>query len=128
MDLAVWLHDGRLRGLCELIDQLPRGARLWTAMADDDELADELVMVAEQNGDDQDPAHWRPPLDEWGLVPLMLRELIHETRILRNVSLAAAGGKPKHQPAFPAPETARERAENRLNAKVAEETASLFGF
>lgn len=128
MDLALWLHHGRVRGILDLIDQLPRTARLWSAAAMDEELAEaQLLHEAETDAQDEAP-EWTPPLGEWNLVAQMLSVVIGELRSLRQTTISAAGGRPRQEKPFPSPRTARDTVQARLDSAYADDVAADFGF
>ncbi len=126
MDLAEWYAAGRWVGLLELIDMLPTACRLNEAIANDPEMA---VILAEQRMSRQDDADpWSPRLSEFNLNITVLREILHAVKGLRQVSVAAAGGKPGEETPFPAPYTETDRAVEAAERNWAEMFVQQFGF
>ncbi|MEV8149957.1 hypothetical protein AB0O52_17655 [Arthrobacter sp. NPDC080073] len=127
MDLAEWYAAGRWVGLLELIDMLPTACRLNEAIANDPEMA---VILAEQRlsrrEDDADP--WSPNISEFDLNITVLREILHAVKGLRQISIAAAGGKPGEETPFPAPYTEIDRAVEAAERNWAEMFVQQFGF
>lgn len=127
MDLAEWYAAGRWVGLLELIDMLPTACRLNEAIANDPEMA---AILAEQRlsrrDDDADP--WSPKISEFDLNITVLREILHAVKGLRQVSIAAAGGKPGEETPFPAPYTEIDRAVEAAERNWAEMFVQQFGF
>ncbi len=127
MDLAEWYAAGRWVGLLELIDMLPTACRLNEAIANDPEMA---AILAEQRlsrrDDDADP--WSPKISEFDLNITVLREILHAVKGLRQVSIAAAGGKPGEETPFPAPYTEIDRAVAAAERNWAEMFVQQFGF
>jgi hypothetical protein len=113
--------------LLELIDMLPTACRLNEAIANDPEMA---AILAEQRlsrrDDDADP--WSPKISEFDLNITVLREILHAVKGLRQVSIAAAGGKPGEETPFPAPYTEIDRAVAAAERNWAEMFVQQFGF
>ncbi|WP_028265937.1 hypothetical protein [Arthrobacter sp. MA-N2] len=127
MDLAEWFRAKRWVALLELIDMLPTACRLNEAIANDPEMA---AILAEQRlsrrEDDADP--WSPKISEYDLNITVLREILHAVKGLRQVSIAAAGGKPGEETPFPAPYTEIDRAVEAAERNWAEMFVQQFGF
>ncbi|MCZ9884154.1 hypothetical protein [Arthrobacter sp. B2a2-09] len=127
MDLAEWFAAKRWVALLELIDNLPTACRLNEAIANDPEMA---AVLAEQRlsrlDDDADP--WSPKISEFDLNITVLREILHAVKGLRQVSIAAAGGKPGEETPFPAPYTEIDRAVAAAERNWAEMFVQQFGF
>lgn len=126
MDLAEWYAAGRWVGLLELIDNLPTACRLNEAIANDPEAAATLAELRLNAPDDADP--WSPKISEFDLTATMLREILHAIKGLRQVSIAAAGGKPGEEKPFPAPFTEIDRAIAAAERGWAEAFVGRFGF
>lgn len=132
MDLAPWLRQGRVRGLLDLIVQLPAASRYWSAVAQDDDVA--AALLAEQDarraaGDDVDAREpWAPPLEQWDLTAQQLSVLINEVKALRQTTISAAGGRARAERPFPSPRTALAAAEARRDEQYAEDIGARFGF
>lgn len=130
MDLAGWLRRGRVRGLLDLIDQLPPASRYWSAVALDEEVAEALLDEEARRADDggDSAAAWTPPLEQWNLTAQMLGVVINEIKALRQTTAAAGGGRPRRERPFPAPRTARAAVEARRDEAYAADIAADFGF
>lgn len=126
MDLAQWYADGRWIGLLELIDNLPTACRLNEAIANDPDTAAHLAEMRLARPDDAEP--WSPKISEFDLNVTMLREILHAIKGLRQVSIAAAGGKPGDEKPFPAPYTEIDRAIAAAERDWAELFVQQFGF
>lgn len=126
MDLAEWYAAGRWVGLLELIDNLPTACRLNEAIANDPSAAAHLAQMRLDQPDDADP--WSPKISEFDLNITMLREILHAIKGLRQVSIAAAGGKPGEEKPFPAPYTEIDRAIEAAERNWAELFVQQFGF
>ncbi|MDN4644920.1 hypothetical protein [Arthrobacter sp. PsM3] len=126
MDLAEWYAAGRWIGLLELIDNLPTACRLNEAIANDPEAAASLAQMRLDRPDDAEA--WSPKISEFDLNITMLREILHAIKGLRQVSIAAAGGKPGEEKPFPAPYTEIDRAIAAAERGWAEMFVQQFGF
>ncbi|QCB97117.1 hypothetical protein E5206_09390 [Arthrobacter sp. PAMC25564] len=126
MDLAEWYAGKRWVGLLELIDNLPTACRLNEAIANDPETAAHLAELRLSAPDDAEP--WSPRISEFDLNITMLREILHAIKGLRQVSIAAAGGKPGEETPFPAPYTEIDRAIEAAERNWAEMFVGQFGF
>lgn len=128
MDLAKWVTDGRWTALLELIDQLPSASRYYEAISQDDETAEMLLQLTEDNEDPKNQEPWSPRVAEYNLTNTLLVALINEIKTLRLSGQAVAGAKPKKEKPFPAPRTAFERARARREEQEAKRIAFMFGF
>lgn len=108
--------------MLELIDNLPTACRLNEAIANDPEAARELASMP----DPADP--WSPKVSEFNLTANLLREILHALKGLRQVSVAAAGGKPGQEKPFPAPYTEIDRAIKAVEREFTEDIVRRFGF
>ncbi|MBD1541018.1 hypothetical protein G9E11_01855 [Arthrobacter sp. IA7] len=122
MDLAEWYAAGRWVALLDYIDGLPSACRLNEAIVNDPETA---AIIAAQPKSDRE---WAPSFAEFDLTAHLLREILHAVKGLKQVSLAAAGGKPGEEKPFPAPRTEIDRAIAELDRQWAEAFAGQFGF
>ena len=122
MDLAEWYAAGRWVALLELIDNLPTACKLNEAIANDPEAAAQLAEAPRS----ADP--WSPRVSEFDLTATILREILHAIKGLRQVSIAAAGGKPGEEKPFPAPYTEIDRAIAAAERSWAEAFVGQFGF
>lgn len=127
--LDLWRGRITPRQVLNLIDRLPRHSHYVAALADDDELADQL---ADQDDEDKGPPP-APPLTEFGPVEERLTLIADRLgELLR--AFAAANSKKKPPPYKPLarPVTARQRARRRrreakhelVTARLAEAAAS----
>lgn len=126
MDLAPWYAQGRWVGLLDLIDGLPSASRLNEAIVNDPEAAEHLAaqrLASKGKGGD-----WSPSVHEFTLEHHMLREVISQLTSLRQVMIAANGGKPKPEKPFPAPVTGIDRAIERMEREWTEDILGQFGF
>ena len=132
MDLGGWIRQGRLRGVLDLIDQLPAASRYWSAVALDEEVAEAILAEEDRrrdaHGDGDTAPAWTPPLDQWDLTAQMLGALINEVKALRQATIAAAGGRARREKPFPGPRTAREAVQARRDEEYAAALAADFGF
>jgi hypothetical protein len=126
VDLAEWYAAGRWEALLDLIDNLPTACRLNEAIANDPESAKYLAEARLSRPDDADP--WSPRISEFDLNITMLREILHAIKGLRQVSIAAAGGKPGEEKPFPTPYTEIDRAIEAAERNWAEMFVQQFGF
>jgi len=126
VDLAEWYAGKRWVGLLELIDNLPTACRLNEAIANDPEAAKHLAEIRLSRADDAED--WAPRISEFDLTATMLREILHAIKGLRQVSIAAAGGKPGEEKPFPAPYTEIDRAIRAAERSWAEAFVGQFGF
>ncbi|WP_336715330.1 hypothetical protein [Arthrobacter sp. USHLN218] len=122
MDLAEWYAAGRWVALIDLIDGLPNACRLNEAIANDPETAEYIASLPKPEGE------WAPRVSEFDLTAHLLRELIHEVKALKQVSISAAGGKPGNEKPIPGPRTAIEKAIERMEQDWAADVAEKFGF
>ena len=122
MDLAEWYAAGRWVALLDYIDMLPSACRLNEAIANDKEYAAHLATLPKSD------TEWSPRVSEFGLKEHLLRDLLHEVRNLKQVTIAAAGGRPSEEKPFPAPRTEIERAIADADRQWAESFVGQFGF
>ena len=122
MDLADWYAAGRWVALLDLIDNLPTACRLNEAIANDPEAAAELAAAPKSD----EP--WSPRVSEFDLTATILREILHAIKALKQISAAAAGGKPGEEKPFPAPFTEIDRAIAAAERSWAEAFVGQFGF
>ncbi|URC18055.1 tail assembly chaperone [Arthrobacter phage Cole] len=122
VDLAEWYVAGRWVALLDFIDGLPNACRLNGAIVNDPEMAE--LIASQPKSDDE----WAPPFAEFDLNAHLLREVLHAVKSLRQVSMAAAGGKPGEEKPFPAPRTEIDRAIAELDRQWVEEFAARLGF
>ena len=127
MDLAEWFAAKRWVALLELIDGLPTACRLNEAVANDPETAAYLAELRRNTPEDEGDS-WAPKLSEYDLHATLMREMLHEIKGLRQVSIAAAGGKPGDARPFPGPRTAIDRALADAERRWTEEFVTQFGF
>ena len=125
-DLGDWLRSERWSALVDLIDQLPSACRLNEAIAQDDEAADELVAMMDD--DDSRKPDWSPRVSEFDLTSTMLGQLIDEVKMLGQTIIAANGGTAKKIRPFPTPKTAIDRARERRDLNAFREFETMFGF
>jgi hypothetical protein len=126
VDLAVLWREKRWVALLDYIDGLPTACRLNEAIANDPEMAAHLAEMRVTRPDDAEP--WSPRISEFDLNITMLREILHAIKGLRQVSIAAAGGKPGEEKPFPAPYTEIDRAIEAAERNWAELFVQQFGF
>lgn len=100
----------RWRYLLNLIDHLPRDSAYMEAIANDEQLAEQLV----RNLPEQAPAG--PRLSDWSPEVEALYALVDRVVELIHVTAAASGAKPGKVRMSPRPVTAIERARNRQRA------------
>jgi hypothetical protein len=122
VDLAEWYVAGRWEGLLDLIDGLPGASRLNEAIVNDKEYAGYLASLPNPDGE------WAPRVAEFDLNAHLLREILHALKGLKQVTLAAAGGKPGEVKPFPGPRTEIERAVEAADKQWAESFVGQFGF
>jgi hypothetical protein len=127
VDLAAWWAGKRWVALLELIDMLPAASRFNEAVANDPEAAAALAQakLQEPEGETSD---WAPRVTEYDLHAMLLRELLHAVKGLRQVSIAAAGGNPGQEQPFPGPRTALEKALDEAERSWAAEFVQQLGF
>ena len=127
MDLAAWYAGRRWVALLELIDMLPAACRLNEAVANDPEQAAALaaLRLQELGGEKH---QWAPRVSEYDLHAMLMREILHAIKGLRQVSVAAAGGRPGQETPFPPPRTALDRAIEEAEREWAESFVQQFGF
>ena len=128
MDLAVWYQAKRWVALLELIDMLPAACRLNEAIANDPESAAHLAQLRIEREQSEEASEWAPRISEFDLTAVLLREILHAVKGLRQVSIAAAGGKPGDEAPFPGPMTLIDRAQAELERAWTEEFVQQFGF
>lgn len=107
-----------------MIDQLPPANRLNEAILNDPEYAREIAS----RPDPVDKEPWSPKVSEYGLVPVMLREVIHGLSGVQQAVTASAGAKPKKFKPFPGPRTEVDRERDRQDKEFILELGGLFGF
>lgn len=122
VDLAEWYAQGRWVALLDLIDGLPGASRLNEAIVNDKEYAAHIASLPKSD------TEWAPRVAEFDLTAHLLREVLHELKALKQVSLAAAGGKPGEVKPFPGPRTEIERAIEDAEKQWAESFVGQFGF
>lgn len=126
MDLAEWYAGRRWVALLELIDMLPAACRLNEAIANDPETAKHLAAMKRQ--DDTTKSDWAPRVSEFDLHAVLMREILHAIKGLRQVSIAAAGGTPDAEAPFPGPRTALDKAIEQAERDWAVGFVQQFGF
>ncbi|WP_329520503.1 hypothetical protein [Spirillospora sp. NBC_01491] len=107
--LDLWRGTLSPRTVLNLIDRLPRDSHYVAAMADDDDLADQLAA----REDDKTPAP-PPPMTDWSADQATLT-LIAD-RLGELLTLTAAANSKKKPPSYkplPRPVTAAQRAKRR---------------
>lgn len=110
MDLAQWLHDGRVVALLEIIDDLPAASRLHEAIASDPEQA---RLMAEHLATEPDMGDWHPRQSQFPLVAELLAA-IYDVLVAANSSSDGPPPKPFPRPVALAGEmAARLRDESR---------------
>lgn len=97
------------RRIGNLIRQLPQASRFAQAVANDEEHVE--AILAAQEG--QPETEFAPPLSEWDTKAALLAEIVDELRVLRGVSIAAAGGKPGKMKPTSRPTTAHAAVKQR---------------
>lgn len=122
VDLAEWYAQGRWVGLLDLIDGLPGASRLNEAIVNDKEYAAQLASMPRPDGE------WAPRVAEFDLHAHLQREILHALKGLKQVTVAAAGGKPGEVKPFPGPRTEIERAIEDADRQWAESFVGQFGF
>lgn len=96
----------------DLVEHLPSTSAYHAAVAEDEELAQELI----DRGEDT-PARPRPPrLTEWGPDVQVLAEIRDLLADLRAITIKVNGGKPGKVKPYPRPETALQRVKRRARA------------
>lgn len=126
MDLSVWLENGRVRALLDLVDQLPSASRLSEARMNDPEEAELMARAHLEQG--EDAPKWSPGMSEYGLTHKMLGAVISLMQQQLKVTIDANGGKGGKPEPFPAPRTAVHEAIERLEAEWADNVLTAFGF
>lgn len=127
VDLRLWWRERRFRALLDLIDQLPAASRLSEAIQNDPEHA-ELIARAREETADEDREPWSPRVSEYDLHAHLMRDVIQAVIGVRTAVIAAAGGKPRSTPAYPAPVTEVDKATARLERAWAHGVLQQFGF
>ena len=122
VDLAEYYAAGRWVALLDYIDGLPSACRLNEAIVNDKEAAAQIAAMPKSDEE------WAPSVSEYDLTAHLLREILHAVKSLRQVSVAAAGGKPGTDKPFPAPRTEIDRAIAALEREWAESFVGKFGF
>jgi len=122
VDLAEYYAAGRWVALLDFIDGLPSACRLNEAIVNDKEAAAQIAAMPKPDEE------WAPSVSEYDLTAHLLREILHSIKSLRQVSVAAAGGKPGAEKPFPAPRTEIDRAIAALEREWAESFVGKFGF
>ena len=122
VDLAEWYAAGRWVALLDFIDMLPGACRLNEAIANDPEVARELARMPRPEGE------WAPRVSEFDLNAHLLRELIHETKQLKQATIAASGNKPPPEKPIPGPKTALDAAMAAAEREWAVDFVQQFGF
>ena len=122
VDLAEWYAQGRWVGLLDLIDGLPGASRLNEAIVNDEEYAAHIARMPKPDSD------WAPRVAEFDLHAHLMREILHALKGLKQVTVAAAGGKPGEVKPFPGPRTQIERALADANRQWVESFVGQFGF
>lgn len=93
-------------------------------MLNDPETALEIAQRPEPT--DKEP--WTPRVSDYGLVPVMLREVIHGLSGVQQAVTASAGAKPKKFKPFPGPRTRVDIERDRLDQEFILDLGGLFGF
>lgn len=106
-DLVVEWQARRWRKLLNLIDRLPRDSAYVEAIADDDAMADQLVLQEPDKASPPRLSDWSPEVEALYAVLDRVTELIHLTA-------AVHGSKPGTVQPAPRPVTALDRARVRL--------------
>lgn len=128
MDLATWYVGRRWVALLELIDMLPAASRLNEAIAEDPEVAAHLAAQRLEEEGEPSESDWSPRISEYDLHAMLLREILHAVKGHRQVSIAAAGGRPGEEAPFPGPRTAIDKAIEAAEREWAEGFVTQFGF
>jgi len=122
VDLAEYYAAGRWVALLDYIDMLPAASRLNEALANDPETAEHIASLPKSEDE------WAPRLSEFDLTAHLLREVIHELKALKQVSISAAGGKPGTEKPIPGPRTAIDKAIAKREREWAVDIAQRYGF
>lgn len=101
MDLGEWWKARRWRALLDLIDLLPPASRLSEARLHNPDEAPALLNARLAADDDSRP--WSPPVSQYDLHALLLREIAN--------SVAQLGGAQRHD-LLPGPRTAVDDEEH----------------
>lgn len=94
----------------DFLEHLPSTSAYHAALAQDEELAGELV----ESGDEQAVKPRPPDLTEWGPDVQVLAEVRDLLASLLAVTVKANGGKPPKPTPYPRPETALQRVKQRV--------------
>lgn len=122
VDLAEWYANGRWVALLDLIDGLPSACRLNEAIVNDEESAAQIAAMPKTDSE------WTPRVSEFDLNAHILRELLQAVRSLKQVTVAAAGSRPRDEKPFPYPKTELDRAIEEADRRWAESFVGQFGF
>lgn len=127
VDLSAWLHARRHRSLLELIEQLPDASRFNEAKQNDPEYAEMIARIRSENEDDE-TATWSPPVRNYDLTALLLREVREAVMAVYVAVVRSNGGKTSKVKEFPSPETEVDRALARIEREWTNSVLSKWGF
>ncbi len=109
LDLATEWRSRRWRRLLNIIDRLPRDSAYMEAVADDEEVAEQMLRRRD-SGEDKQP---RRRLSDWSPTVEILTTIVDRIGELTQVAAALGGARPSKLPRGPYPVTAFDRVRNR---------------
>lgn len=133
VDLDVELAAQRYGWLLDRILDLPDPySRFREAMSEDEEMAEMLLDLEEQQDSDDDSEGESSSLrySQVGVQEMLLMSIDMGLKAMRAEAphLHGAKGKPKYPDPWPTPRTALDRARDRRNRDAAAHIAAKFGF
>jgi hypothetical protein len=122
VDLAEYIACKRWVAVLEYIDMLPTASRYAEALTNDPERAAELAALPAPS------EKWTPPVSEYGVTQILLREMTNQLRGMSQQLVGLAHGKPQQPQLFPGPRTEIDRAVEAMERQHVEDIAGLLGF
>lgn len=109
--------------LLDFIEGLPAASRYQAAIANDEEVAQMILDMEEENGG---ASEWSPPLSEYDLNNTLLSLIVDSLASLQATIVAVNGGKPSKPEPLPRPKTAVDRLREKRSQERQQVIVDIF--
>lgn len=125
VDIAELVAAGRWQAALDYVDGLPAASRLNEAIANDPVLAAQIVAAQD---DDAEKVEWAPRVSEFGLVEMLLSQILDAVRGDTATAVSISGNKPAEVKPTPTPKTEIAKALAAKEKAKGMELGLLLGF